>query len=70
MSIASGRGRLATAMKDLMGHWIETRAQWNDPVSRQFEKKFLLPLETDVRQAIGAMEEAGQICQHIRRDCE
>jgi hypothetical protein len=70
MSIATGRGRLASATKDLMTKWAESRAQWNDGVARHFEKKFLIPLETDVRQAISAMEDAAQVVQQIRRDCE
>ena len=69
MSLSSGRNMLNGALKDLLVHWDETRRRWNDPMSQALEKLFLQPLEPQVRNAAGAMEEMSQLIAQIRKDC-
>jgi hypothetical protein len=69
MGVYEGRGQVAKSMKELLGHWQETRRSWNDAMSEQIEKDCLVPLEMDVRSAVGAMEHIAQILQQIKSDC-
>jgi len=70
MGMQDGRALLGKAMKDLMHRWVDTRAQWNDSMSHNFEKNRLQPLETDLRSATQAMDAMSQLLNKIRRDCE
>jgi len=69
MGVYEGRGQLTRAMKDLMARWAETSSVWDDIVAKNFEKRFLSPLEIDVRNATSAMDQASQLLAKIRRDC-
>jgi len=70
MGVYEGRGQLAKAYKNLVMKWQETRSGWTDAAAVQFEKKFLEPLEVDLRNAGGAMDHMATILSQIRRDCE
>ncbi len=70
MGVFEGRAQLGKSMKELMLHWSETKMSWDDSQSKQFEEKFLAPMEADLRNAVGAMDHMAVILQQIRRDCE
>jgi hypothetical protein len=70
MGVYESRGQLAKGMKDLLTKWIETKMSWNDSVSERFEKTFLEPLEKDLRNAGSAMDQAANLLNKIRRECE
>jgi len=53
-----------------MNAWLETRASWKDANAERFEKKHLVPLEMDLRQAVSAMDTMSQLLSAIKRDCE
>lgn len=69
MGVYEGRGQLAKATKELMGRWLETKGDWDDVVSHNFEKRFLVALELDVRSATSAMDTMAQVLAAVRRDC-
>ncbi len=69
MGVYEGRGQLAKAMKELMARWAETREDWDDSVSKAFEKRFLIPLEMDLRHATGGMDHMAQVIAAVKRDC-
>lgn len=69
MSMFESIGQLSKAMKLLLMRWEQTQAAWDDPVSRRFEEQFLLPLQTDLRNAAGAMSEMSALLQQIQQDC-
>jgi hypothetical protein len=69
MGVYDSRARAAKALKELMGLWAETGRSWNDERSRAFAKKFLEPLEPDMRSATSAMDQMAQLLQQCRRDC-
>ena len=64
-----GRGQLGKSIKELTHRWMETKSVWDDPVSRRLEEEFLRPLESDLRNAVGAMDRVGVLLAAIRRDC-
>ena len=69
MSVHAGRAKMSRSYKDLMARWDAVTQQWDDPMSRDFHKKHLEPIEPKVRMALGAMEQMTEILQRIRRDC-
>jgi hypothetical protein len=69
MGVYEGRGQLAKAMKEMLAKWAETKGDWDDSVSRNFEKRFLQSLEMDMRAATSAMDSMAQILAAVRRDC-
>ena len=70
MGVYEGRGQLGKSMKELMNAWMETRSSWKDANAERFEKKHLVPLEMDLRQAVSAMDVMSQLISAIKRDCE
>ncbi|HYJ47364.1 MAG TPA: hypothetical protein VEV81_12195 [Pyrinomonadaceae bacterium] len=70
MGVYEGRGQLGKSMKELMNAWLETRSSWKDANAERFEKKHLVPIEMDLRQAVSAMDVMSQLISAIKRDCE
>jgi hypothetical protein len=66
MGVHEGSGRLSKAMKELLMHWEETKQVWDDPVSRGFEQRHLVPLQMDLKTAMGQM---ALLLDNIRREC-
>ena len=69
MSMAVSRARLRAAMKNLLVQWDLARAQWDDPVSREFESKYLRTLEPKALRAVNAMEKMEAVLSRVRADC-
>jgi predicted secreted Zn-dependent protease len=69
MGVYEGRGQLAKATKELLSRWAETKGDWDDAVSQNFEKRFLVMLEMDIRAATSAMDTMAQVLAAVRRDC-
>ncbi len=69
MSMAVSRARLRAAMKNLLVQWDLARAQWDDPVSRGFESKYLRTLEPKALRAVNAMEKMEAVLSRVRADC-
>ena len=69
MGVYEGRGQLARAMKDLNNRWLDTKSVWQDATSAAFEREHLQTLESDLRQAISAMEHMASIISQAKRDC-
>ncbi len=69
MGVYEGRGQLGKSLKDLQHRWAETKTVWDDNVSRSLEENFLLPLESDLKNAVASMDRVGILLQTIKRDC-
>ena len=70
MSVRASRTRLLGMMKDLQLLWDQTKHQWNDPVSKEVEKQYLVPLERNLKNAVNAMENMSLMLAKARRECE
>ena len=70
MGVYEGRGQLGKSSKELMNAWMECKAAWRDQNAERFEKKHLIPLEMDLRNAVSAMDVMAQLISAIKRDCE
>jgi len=69
MSVVEGRAKLIKAGKTLMADWQQVKESWRDENCRQFEKKYISQLETDIRAAAQAMEHIASMLAGARRDC-
>jgi hypothetical protein len=69
MSLSTGRSKLMTSLKELRLRWDRVRTRWDDPVSRDFEKEFVAPLDGKVRSAVSAIEQMYEVVSKARRDC-
>jgi hypothetical protein len=70
MGVYEGRGLLSKSHKQLQLRWQEAKSDWNDPASDYFQKKFLEPLEADLRSATTAMDHLASVLVQVRRDCQ
>lgn len=58
---------LLEAWRRLQQRWQDSRALWNDPVARSFEKERWTPLEQQSRAAQQEMERLAQVVAQARR---
>ncbi len=69
MGLNASRTRLHANLKELLARWDRTKARWNDPRSREFEGRYLAPLEPGVRHTADAMERMGEVLARATREC-
>ena len=67
--MSSGGGRLQHALKRLREHWDETKQQWSDQVSREFEQKHLIPLEQQTTSTVHGMGKIAEVIAKVRQEC-
>jgi len=63
-------GRLQHALKHLREQWDIALETWDDPVSRDFEKQHLIPVEQQAKHAIIGMEKLSEVLGKIRAQCK
>ena len=69
MSMTSASVDLSNSLKIITLTWEEVREGWNDPVSRDFEELYWLPLDNRVRAVIQAMDRLAPVLARAVRDC-
>jgi len=70
MSVIDSRAKLIMANKKLMVVWHQTRQAWRDENARQFEEKYMAPLEANIRATILAMERMNHALDSAHHDCK
>ena len=70
MSLIESKGSMSGAAKELKRCWQNAQAVWNDAQSQEFEQRFIIPLEQDVRSALEALDMMHQVLQKVENDCE
>jgi hypothetical protein len=63
-------GRLQHALKHLREQWDIAQDTWDDPVSREFDKMNIVPLEQNTKNAIVGMEKLSEVLGKIRSQCK
>jgi hypothetical protein len=66
----AGSATLNNGLKEMRLHWDQTKAEWNDAVSHNFEEQHWLPLEARVVAALRAMDRLAPILSKVQHDCE
>jgi hypothetical protein len=69
VSPVEGRAKLIQAAKQLMRDWQQAQEAWRDENCRQFDKKYMAPLELTIRSAASAMERMDAMLDSAQRDC-
>ena len=68
--LTSGPARLFKAWQKLSAQWEETKLHWHDPVSQQFEQKYLAEWEPQIVTTLERMRAlAGQL-NSAERECD
>jgi hypothetical protein len=63
-------GRLQHALKHLREQWEIAQETWDDPMSREFDKVNIVPLEQHTKNAIVGMEKLSEVLGKIRSQCK
>ncbi|MEN6424694.1 MAG: hypothetical protein ABFE13_04990 [Phycisphaerales bacterium] len=69
MSASDSRAKLVQAAKKLLWDWQRVREAWRDENCLQFDKKYIAPLEADIRAAVLAMERMAGMIEKAQHDC-
>lgn len=69
MSLHDSKARLGASAERLQLRWLEAQAEWNDPQSREVERAHLVPLESHLRAAQGAIDRLAEVIAKAQRDC-
>ena len=70
MNIGASGKVLVTATAKLTREWEQTRLLWQDQKSDDFERKYLLELQSKVEQTGIVLEKLEQIVKQVRAECE
>jgi hypothetical protein len=69
VSTIESRAKFVQAAKKLMIQWQQVREEWRDDNCRQFDKRYMAPLEASIRAAALAMERMEMILESAQQDC-
>jgi hypothetical protein len=69
MNVADSRTKLRYAAEKLWLRWQDTRGQWDDAASRDFEREHLLPLEPKLAAALRAMALLSETLVRAQQEC-
>jgi len=70
MSLAVGRQKLLDGVKTIQARWHDVCREWDDPQRRAFEKEVLDVLESDLRQAVNAIESMTAQVERATSECQ
>ncbi len=69
MSAIGSRAKLIQAAKKLMADWQQVQEAWRDENCRQFDQKYMSPLESSIRAASLALERMETLLENAQQDC-
>ena len=69
MSTYESQAQLKLAAKDLFSQWQGLKVSWQDENSRQFEKKYIDLLKSELRAVELAMKRMDAMLNRIRHEC-
>ena len=70
MSAQSSKARLAGLLKQLIGHWEETRGTWADDKAREFHDRYMVELMAQVEKTLTSLDQLELVIQKMKDDCE
>jgi len=68
--MTASKNQLVGLTKQLRADWEQTRQQWNDAKSLEFDKRFLEELMAGVNQAVTNIDTLERVINQVRSDCE
>lgn len=70
MSISPNGKALASATKELLLRWEETKRSWQDAKAGEFERKYLTELQGSIDRAVPIFDELDKLVSRVRSECE
>lgn len=70
MSLSPNRSRLVATTKALSTQWQQTKEQWQDAKSLEFEHQYITELLASVDRAVTVIEQLDRLIAKIKSDCE
>ena len=69
MSVKDSHARLSQVAKELGQNWSDLKLKWRDDMAINFEKKYIDPLEMELRKSKSGMEQLAALVARIKREC-
>jgi hypothetical protein len=66
---SAGSVRLREALRTLRVKWEQSHSDWNDVVRREFEERYLEPLDPHVMATVNSMANLLQVLAKVEKDC-
>jgi hypothetical protein len=70
MNISTNGKLLAAATKDIWLKWEETKEQWQDSKSQEFQHRYIEELIVAVDRAVPVFDDLDKLVSKVRNDCE
>ena len=70
MNLSANAARLSALTKELSNRWQETRDEWLDAKSAEFDQKYMEQLISNVDTSVAVIEQLSKLADKIRSDCE
>jgi len=70
MNLGGSKSRLMGATKELSLQWSQTKTQWRDARSQEFERRYIQELQVNVDKAVAVIEMLDEVLLKVRKDCE
>ena len=70
MNIGASGKALATATKELMLKWEDTRQSWQDAKADEFEEKYLVVLQATMDRVMPVFDDLDKVVGRVRNECE
>ncbi|MES1213541.1 MAG: hypothetical protein ABUL64_03060 [Singulisphaera sp.] len=70
MIFDDNKARLLHAARTLRLRWEQTQAQWNDQVTRDFERRHLEHYEPKLATAVRALERLAELLTRVEHECK
>ena len=69
MSVNDSYAKITRAAKELLARWEELEGVWRDEKRLAFNKKYMDPLQAELRKTGQAMERIDAMLYQLRDDC-
>jgi hypothetical protein len=69
MKLSTGRMQLHSSYKDLKPRWEDVQDSWDDVVQRDFDEKYLKPLDEQIQATLRAMDRLAEVMAQLHQDC-
>ena len=70
MNLSGNKSRLVASTQELMLRWAETRNDWRDAKSQEFDERFMQELRARVDKAVTYIDKLDEILKKVQNDCE
>ena len=68
--MSSNGSKLMAITRQLSGQWQQTKEQWQDAKTQEFERQYMTELFSSVDKTVAVMEQLEKLISKIRSDCE